>query len=68
MKYKNKWHQFGLSLFNYQDDVRSIKRKIYTYTNMTKLIVAFRNFANGPKTETDFNQSSADQAQRSSSV
>jgi hypothetical protein len=37
-------------------------RQIYTYTDMTKLVVAFRNFTKTPKTETDFNQSFADQA------
>jgi len=29
MKQKSKWHQIGLSLFNYQDDARYNKHKIY---------------------------------------
>jgi len=28
MKWKSKWHQVGLSLFNYQDDARSNKHKM----------------------------------------
>jgi len=29
MKLKSKWYQADLSLFNYQDDARSNKHKIY---------------------------------------
>jgi len=31
MKYKSKWNQVSLSLFNYQDDARSNKHKIKKY-------------------------------------
>jgi hypothetical protein len=41
-------------------------RQIYTYTDMTKLIVTFRDFSKAPKTETDFNQGFTDQAHRTS--
>jgi hypothetical protein len=35
-------------------------RQTYVHTDMTKLIAAFGNFANAPKTKTDLNQSFAD--------
>ena len=38
----SKWHQVGLSLFNYQDDARSNKHKISFYLQEKKVRVHYK--------------------------